>query len=272
MTALTTVADVPVRAGAGFWPTTVAVAKRTVLKFIRAPQLIIFTAVQIAVFLVLFRVVFGGAISVPGMSYVDFLVPGFVATSVLISGVGASIGVAEEVERGFVDRLRSLPVYRFAVLTGRCLADTALAAWGLVVAAGLGFAFGFRIGGSVAAAVAAVALCLVFGFAFGWLFITIGLVAGTGQAAQGMSMPVWPLLFLSSAYVPVDTLPGWLQGFAEHQPVSVMVDAVRALTGGPAAEQLLGHGAAHYVGRSLIWSALIIAGCGLLAVRRFSRR
>lgn len=249
-----------------------AVAKRTVLKFVRTPQLLVFVSLQSVVFLVLFRYVFGGAISVDGMRYVDFLVPGFVATSVLVTGVGASIGVAEDVERGFFDRLRSLPVSRLAALTGRCLADTALVTLGLAFAAGLGFAFGFRLDGAVPAAVAAFGLCVAFGFAFGWMFIAIGLLSGSGQAAQGMTMPVWPLLFLSSAYVPIGTLPGWLQPFAEHQPITPMVNAVRGLVGGAGAEALAGHDTAYYVGLSLLWCVAIVVGFGVLAVLRFARR
>lgn len=264
----------PARIGGGarFGPAVVAVAKRPVLKFIRTPQLLVFAALQSAVFLVLFRYVFGGAISVDGQRYVDFLVPGFVATSVLITGVGASIGVAEDVERGFTDRLRSLPVHRIAVLTGRCIADTALVVWGLAFATLLGFAFGFRLHGSVVDAIAAFGLCVVFGFAFGWMFIALGLMAGSGQAAQMMSMPVWPFLFLSSAYVPVESLPGWLQGYAGNQPISPMVNAVRGLTGGPQAEAMLDHSTAYYVGLSLLWSVVILVGFGFLAVLRFSRR
>lgn len=258
--------------GASFWPAVMAVAQRPVLRVIRTPQLLVFSALQSVVFLVLFRYVFGGAISVQGQRYVDFLVPGFVATSVLISGVGASIAVAEDVERGFTDRLRSLPVQRLAVLTGRCLADTALVVWGLAFAALLGFAFGFRIHGSVMDAIAAFGLCVVFGFVFGWMFIALGLIAGSGQAAQMMSMPVWPFLFLSSAYVPVDTLPGWLQGYAGNQPISPMVNAVRGLTGGAQAEAALDHSTSYYVVLSLLWGAVIMVGFGLLAVARFSRR
>lgn len=258
--------------GAGFWPSALAVARRTIRTFVRTPQLIVFVSLQILVFLILFRYVFGGAISVDGQRYVDFLIPGFLVTCVVIAGVGASVGIADDVDRGFFDRLRSLPISRTSVLTGRCLADTVLATWCLALGAALGFAFGFRVHGSAADAVAAVGLCVVFGFAFAWLFITLGLVAGNAQAAQGMSMPVWPLLFLSSAYVPVESLPGWLQPFAEHQPVTPMVNAVRGLTAGPQAEVQLGHGTSYYVVLSLIWSAGIVLVFGLLAVVRFSRR
>src|SRR5207249_2931742 len=130
----------------------------------------------------------------------------------------------------FFDRLRSLPIPRTSVLAGRSLADTALVAWGAAITTAIGFAVGFRVSTGWLSALAAFGLVVVFGFAFTWLFITIGLYAGNAQAAQGMSLLVFPLSFVSSAYVPVDSMPGWLQAFAEHQPLTVMVDAVRSLT------------------------------------------
>jgi ABC-2 type transport system permease protein len=132
-----------------------------------------------------------------------------------------------------VDRLRSLPIPRGAFLTGRAVADTLLLTWSLVVTVAIGFAVGFRLGGSVHAALAAFGLLIIIGFAFIWFFIALGLVAGSPQAAQGMGLVVFPLTFVSSAYEPVETMPGWLQPFAEHQPLTVMINAVRALTQGP---------------------------------------
>jgi ABC-2 type transport system permease protein len=259
-------------AGAGFWASAVAVARRTVCKFVRTPQLIVLTTIQSALWLLIFRYIFGGAIAVDGVSYVAFLVPGVIVTNALFSGMGAAAGVAEDVEHGFFDRLRSLPIPRSSVMAGRGLADTALLTWGLAVATALGFAVGFRTHGSAAAALAAFGLCVLFGFAFDWIFITIGLVGGSAQAAQGLSMLALPLTFVSSAYVPVSSMPGWMQAFADHQPVTAMVDAVRALAGGPRAEALLEHSTAWYVEVSLIWSAAIVVVFGLLAVVRFSRR
>jgi ABC-2 type transport system permease protein len=250
---------------------TLGIAKRGLLKFLRTPQLVILSTVQGAIFLLIFRYVFGGAIGAGGLDYVDFLVPGFITTGLLFVGMGAAAGVAEDLEQGFVDRLRSLPIPRSAVLAGRALADTAVQVWGLAVTAAIGFAVGFRLHGSVAQALAAFGLLVLLGFAFEWLFITLGLFAGSAQAAQGLALLVFPLTFVSSAYVPVESMPGWLQGFAEHQPVTVMVDAVRALTQGPAAEALLGHGAGFYVARSLLWAAGIVAVFAPLAVARYRR-
>jgi ABC-2 type transport system permease protein len=261
-----------VRPRASLPTSTLGIAKRGLLKYLRTPQLVVLGTIQGALFLLIFRYVFGGAIGPDGgLSYVDFLVPGFITTGILFSGMGAAAGVAEDLEQGLVDRLRSLPIPRSAVLAGRALADTAVLVWGLLITAAIGFAVGFRIHGSVADALAALGLLVVFGFAFEWLFITLGLFAGNAQAAQGMALLVFPLTFVSSAYVPVQSMPGWLQAVAEHQPITVMVDAVRTLTQGPAAAALLGHGAGFYVVRSLLWAAAIVAVFVPVAVARYRR-
>jgi ABC-2 type transport system permease protein len=267
---MTTMAATTVRS-VSLWTSTIGIAKRSVLKFLRTPQLVILGTIQGAMFLLIFRYVFGGAIGAGGLSYVDFLVPGFITTGVLFAGMGAAAGVAEDLEQGFVDRLRSLPIPRSAVLAGRALADTGMQIWGLAITTAIGFAVGFRIHGSVLDAVAAFGLLILLGFAFEWLFITLGMFAGSAQAAQGLALLVFPLTFVSSAYVPVETMPGWLQAFAEHQPLTVMVDAVRALTQGPAAELQLGHSAGYYVIRSLVWAAAIVAVFAPIAVARFRR-
>jgi ABC-2 type transport system permease protein len=267
---MTTMAATTVRS-ASLWTSTLGIAKRSMLKFLRTPQLVVLGTIQGAMFLLIFRYVFGGAIGAGGLSYVDFLVPGFITTGVLFAGMGAAAGVAEDLEQGFVDRLRSLPIPRSAVLAGRALADTGMQLWGLVITTAIGFAVGFRIHGSVLDAVAAFGLLILLGFAFEWLFITLGMFAGSAQAAQGLALLVFPLTFVSSAYVPVETMPGWLQAFAEHQPLTVMVDAVRALTQGPAAELQLGHSAGYYVIRSLVWAAAIVAVFAPIAVARFRR-
>jgi ABC-2 type transport system permease protein len=267
------VATVPVsvRRSAGLPASTLGIARRGLLKYLRTPQLVVLGTIQGALFLLIFRYVFGGAIAAGGLDYVDFLVPGFITTGILFSGMGAAAGMAEDLQQGLVDRLRSLPIPRSAVLAGRALADTAVLVWGLLITAAIGFAVGFRVHGSAAGALAAFGLLVVFGFAFEWLFLSLGLLAGTPQAAQGMALLVFPLTFVSSAYVPVATMPGWLQGFAEHQPITVMVDAVRVLTQGPAAEVLLGHDAGWYVVRALAWSAAILVVFVPLAVARYRR-
>lgn len=249
----------------------VEVAKRALLKFVRTPQLVIVGTLSGAMFLLIFRYVFGGAISARGISYVDFLVPGFITSGVLFGGMGAAAAVAEDLQQGFVDRLRSLPIPRSSPLTGRVLADMGLLVWSLSVSSGIGFAVGFRLHGSVAAALGAFGLCLIFGMAFDWLFIALGLWAGTPQAAQGLGFMVFPFTFISSAYVPVASMPGWLQPFAANQPVTMMVNSVRALTLGPEAAPVLGHTAGYFVARSLVWCVLFVAAFSPLAVARFRK-
>ena len=260
------------RPGAGLVPSAGAVALRTIRKFVRTPQLIVLSTIQGALFLLIFRYVFGGAIGVGGLSYVDFLVPGFVTTSILFAGMGAAVGVAEDVEHGFFDRLRSLPIPRLSVMAGRSLADTALLAFTLAVTTAIGFGVGFRVHTDLASSLAAFGLCVVYGFAFEWVFITLGLLARNAQAAQGLSMIVFPLTFVSSAYVPVANMPSWMRPFADHQPITVMVDAVRCLTQGPRVEALLPHHTAYYVAVSLLWTAGLITAFAPIAIARFSRR
>jgi ABC-2 type transport system permease protein len=257
---------------AGLVSSTLVVARRAFLKFLRTPQLVVFGSIQMALFLVIFRYVFGGAIgTTAGVPYVDFLVPGFIASAGLFVGSGVSIGVAEDMEQGFIDRLRSLPIPRASVLLGRFLSDTAVLAWSLAIGVGVGFLAGFRLHGSPADGLAAFALCIVFGCAFGWLFMCAGMYAGNAQAAQAIGFLVFPLAFVSSAYVPAETLPGWLQVVAEHQPVTYMVDAVRALTMGPSAEVTLGHPTGYFVIRSLIWVGALVAVFAPLTIARFRR-
>jgi ABC transporter DrrB family efflux protein len=192
-------------------------------------------------------------------------------TSVLFVGMSGAAGVAQDVEEGFFDRLRSLPVRRPALLAGRTLADTVLITWNLLVTIAIGFLIGFRLHTDAKGALLALALCIVYGFAFTWLFVCIGLFAGSAQAAQGMSLLVFPLTFVSSAYVPVSSMPSWLQPIAEHQPITLMVDAVRAITLGDPALAGLSGSTAHYVGFSLIWCVALIAVFLPIAVSRYAR-
>jgi len=256
---------------AGLVATALSVAKRTIVQFVRTPQLIVVSSIQGAMFLLIFRYVFGGAIDAGSVPYVDFLVPGFVVTGVLFTGMGAAAGVADDIDKGFFDRLRSLPVSRTALLGGRALADTALVTWGLVVTIAIGFLIGFRIHGSAGEALAAFGLCVVFGFAFTWLFICVGLMAGSAQAAQGMSMLVFPLTFVSSAYVPVDTMPSWMQPIAEHQPITAMSNAVRSLTLGSPELAGLNGTTSSYVITSLLWCVGLVAVFAPIAVARYRK-
>ncbi len=246
-------------------------SRRALTRFFRTPQEVVAGTATTAMFMLIFLYVFGGEIDIPGVSYVDFLVPGFVTTAVLFTGMGTAAAVAEDLEQGFVDRVRSLPIARVSFLASRAVADTGVLIWSLVTATAVGFAVGFRLNGTLIEALLAAALLVVVGFAFIWLFIVLGLFAGTAKGAQGLSFLVFPLSFVSSAYVRVESLPGVLQAFAEHQPLTVMIDAVRALTLGPAGEALLDHSTSFYVTRSLLWALGIVLLSIPLAIARFNR-
>jgi ABC transporter DrrB family efflux protein len=259
--------------GAGFVTTALAAAKRTVLQFFRTPQVLMMGTIQGALFLFMFRYVFGGAINTASdLSYVDFLVPGFLVTTILWTGMSAAAGVAEDSSSGVYDRLRSLPIPRSAVMVGRALADTALVGWGILVTGVLGFLVGFRPQGNVVEVLAGFALIVLTGFAFTWVFALMGLVSGSAQAAQGLSMLVIPFSFVSNANVPVSSMPGWMQPFAEHQPVSVIINAVRSLMHGGTAAAGIGRTTGYWVVLSLLWCVAIVAVFAPLVTMRFGRR
>ena len=250
--------------------TAAAYAGRTLRQYIRTPQLIIVNSVTSIMFLLIFRYVFGGAINTNGVPYANFLIPSLAAVSGLFAG--GVVGVAEDAESGFFDRLRSLPVPRAAVMLGRSVADTVLITWGSVVTIVVGFAVGFRPKGGVAALLLAFVLCIAYAAALSWLQIFLGLMAGTAQAAQGLSFSVFPLIFVSSAYVPVQSMPGWLQPIARQQPVTAMVDAVRALVIGGDTEALFGSSQGTLVLKAVAWSVAIAVVFAGFSVRNFNRR
>jgi ABC-2 type transport system permease protein len=271
MTAIAPTLDPGERGTTGLVTSTMTITRRAALRYVRTPQLIVMATLQMSLFFLIYRYMFGGAIHVGSIPYVDYLVPGFIATGVLFSGIGAAVATADDLDQGFVDRLRSLPIPRSSVLAARVTADTAILTLASAVTVAIAFAVGFRLHGSALDGLAAFGLVIVFGFAFEWLFVTMGLLAGNAQAAQGMGMIVFPLAFVSSAYVPVASMPGWLQVFAKHQPLTDMVDAVRALTLGSHAAVVPGQPASHYIARALVWTIGILAVAVPLAVARYRR-
>jgi ABC-2 type transport system permease protein len=255
----------------GLASSTLTITRRAALRYLRTPQLIVMATLQMSLFFLIYRYILGGAIHADSIPYVDYLVPGFVATGVLFSGIGAAVATADDLQQGFIDRLRSLPIPRSSVLAARAIADTAILTLASAVTVAIAFAVGFRLHGGAVDGLAAFGLVVVFGFAFEWVFVAMGLLAGNSQAAQGMGMIVFPFAFISSAYVPVSSMPGWLQVFAAHQPLTYMVDAVRALTLGPHASSHLGHPASYFVVRALLWAAAILAITMPLAVAKYRR-
>ena len=214
-----------------------AVAGRNLIALWRVPQLLVFSTIQPTVFVLLFRYVFGGAVaaSLPGIPYVDFLMPGVFVQTVVFGSMNSAIGLATDMQTGLLERFRSLPMARSAVLAGRTLADLARNVFVVALMTAVGFAVGFRIHTNGMAFLGAMLLVLGFGYVMSWIFAVLGLAVGNPETAQAAAFPVLaPLVFASSAFVPVSSMPSWLQGFANHQPVSVTVAAVRALVlGGP---------------------------------------
>jgi ABC-2 type transport system permease protein/oleandomycin transport system permease protein len=227
---------------------TAGVARRNLLRIARTPLMLVVTAIQPALLLVLFRYVLGGAIVVPGGDYVNYVVPAIFVEAVLIGGVTTSIGLAQDLKSGIIDRWRSLPMARSAVLAGRTLADLCRSIFSLAIMVGLGLLVGFRFDSTTPRILAGMAVIIVFGYAFSWMYAAIGLATKDPETAQIAGiLPFFILMFASNAIVPVATMPGWLQPFARNQPLSVTVTAVRAL--------FEGQPAAHWVWQSLAWSA-----------------
>ncbi len=241
-----------------------AIAWRGLITYRRVPQLLVFSTIQPVVFVLMFRYVFGGAIRVPGVDYVDYLMPGiFVQTSVF-GAIATAIGLASDVQSGLLERFLSLPMARSAVLMGRTLADLGRNVFVVALMSGVGFLVGYRLHANAAKFVFAMLLVLLFGYSLCWVFATLGLFLRNPESAQAAAFPVMaPLVFASSAFVPVNTMPGWLQPFADHQPVSVTASAARALTlGTPATSDVL---------QCLAWVAGILLVFVPLAVWRYRR-
>jgi ABC transporter DrrB family efflux protein len=223
------------------------VAKRNLIRSVRTPQLVLYT-IQPVMMLLLFRYIFGGAIKVPGSDYTDFVVPAVLLITGLVGSMTSAIGIAEDLKSGMIDRFRSLPMARSAVLTGRSLTDLARSVISLAIMVGLGLAVGFRFHSDAGRIAVGMLLILAFGYSFSWMNTAIGISAKDPESAQNAATgPMFLLLFASNAIVPVSSLPGWLQAFARDQPLGVTTSAIREL--------FLGGAAAGDAWASLAWSA-----------------
>ncbi len=240
---------------------------RNLLGYVRVPQAIFFSSLQPIMFVLLFRYVFGGAISraLPaGVSYADYMMPGIFVIALAFGSTGTAVALAEDLHTGLIERFRALPMARSAVLAGRTGADLCRHVFVFILMTGVGYAVGFRIHQSVLGYLAAALLVLLFAFAMCWVFCLVGLTAASSETAQLIAFPVlFPLGFVSSAFVPTSSMPGWLQAVAAHQPVSYTANAARALAlGGPASAAVIG---------SIAWSVGILAVFAPLAVGRYQR-
>jgi ABC-2 type transport system permease protein/oleandomycin transport system permease protein len=244
---------------------TLVITKRNLLAVTRIPEQLFFSTVQPIMFVLLFRYVFGGAIHTSESSYVNYLMPGIFVQTVAFGAVSTSIGLAEDLQKGLIERFRALPMARSAVLAGRTTADLIRNIFVVIIMTIVGFLVGFRPTTGVLPYVAGVLLILLFAYALSWGFAIVGLSATNSETAQVVSFPlVFPLTFISSAFVSVSSMPSWLQGFATYQPVSVTITACRAL--------MLGGSTATWVIQSVAWTVGFLIVLVPLAVWRYRTR
>jgi len=240
------------------------IARRNLMTLIRIPTSLVFAVIQPVMFVLLFRYVFGGVINVPGIPYVDFLIPGILVQTTIFGAVGTAIGLAEDLQRGLIERFRALPMARMAVLGGRTVADLIRNIGVVFIITFVGMGVGFRPSGTIVSYLQACLLMLLFAYCLSWGFAFVGLAAPNSETAQAMTFPIiFPMTFASSVFVPVDKMPGWLQGFAINQPVSQAAEAVRGLMLGTP------HGNSTWI--TLVWSIGAIAVLAPLATNRYRR-
>jgi ABC transporter DrrB family efflux protein len=242
---------------------TLVVAERNLIRLPRAPDLLLAFTVQPIMFVLLFVYVFGGAIQTPGFDdYADFLIPGIIVQNIAFGGFVTALGLNEDLKKGLIDRFRSLPMARSAVLAGRTLADVVTNLLSMVVLLVTGLIIGFSFDATIGEILLGVVLLLVFGYAFSWFFALLGLLVSSPEAANSVGfIAVFPLTFISSAFVPVESMPGALQWFAEVNPFTIMVDAIRALwLDAPAGNSVWG---------GFVWAAVIFVVFAPLAVHRY---
>jgi ABC transporter DrrB family efflux protein len=244
---------------------TLVLARRNLLVWARVPAYLVFTVIQPVMFVLMFRYVFGGAINIPGRtSYVDFLMPGIIGQTAAFASFATAIALAQELKKGVIDRLRSMPMARSAVLTGRLLADTGRMLVTILIIVAVGYAVGFRFHNGVIPAILMVVLATVFGLSICLIAAFTGLAIGDEESVQAFGL-IWlfPITFLSSAFVPISSMPGWLQAFANNQPVTYVINTMRALAlGGPIEANFW---------KSIAWLAGIFIVFVPLAVRAYKR-
>jgi len=251
---------------------TLTLTKRNLLAVTRIPEALFFSTVQPIMFVLLFRYVFGGAINTGPVPYVDYLLPGIFVQTVAFGSVSTSIGLAEDLQKGIIERFRALPMSRGAVLLGRTTADLIRNVFVIIIMTVVGLLVGFRPNQGLLSFLAGIGLILLFAYALSWFFAIVGLSAPNAETAQVMSFPlIFPLTFISAAFVPVHTMPSWLQGFATYQPFSVTVSACRSLMVGAAATNT-GRSTTFWVVQSLAWTIGLLILFIPLAIRRYRTR
>jgi ABC-2 type transport system permease protein/oleandomycin transport system permease protein len=243
---------------------TLVIAERNLVRLTRAPELLTAFTIQPIMFVLLFNYVFGGAIKTPGYSYEDYLIPGILVQNIAFGGFVTAIGLNEDLHKGLIDRFRSLPMARAAVLAGRTLSDVVTNSLSIVILTVTGLIIGFTFHASALDVLAGVGLLLLFGFGFSWFFALIGLLVSSPESANSVGfIAVFPLTFISSAFVPVSSMPPVLEAFAKVNPFTITVDAMRHLW--------LGAPAHNSVWQAVVWSLAIIAVFAPIAVARYRR-
>lgn len=256
---------------------TLVITRRNLLRNIRLPQLLVFATIQPVMFLVLFNFVFGGAITQGGPAaaagaYINWLIPGILVQSAVFGATQTAVGLTEDLKAGVIDRFRSLPMARSAVLTGRTNADMVRNLWVLGLMLGVGFLLGWRFGQGFPRMALAVLVVLLFAYAMSWVMACMGLAIKDTEAVQVAGfLPIFPLVFASSVFVPTDTMPDWLQAFANNQPITIISNTARSLMLPEQAVAAIGFDRTALVLQSLVWSLGIILVFATLAVRLYRR-
>ncbi|HEX2414883.1 MAG TPA: ABC transporter permease [Thermoleophilaceae bacterium] len=244
---------------------TLVLAGRNLKRIPRQPDLLTAYTIQPVMFVLLFVYVFGGAISTPGFDYVDFLMPGIIAQSIAFGGFTTALGLSEDVQKGLIDRFRSLPMSRAAVLTGRTISDIVLNCLSIAVLLAVGFIAGFNfIDASAAEILLGLVLLIFLGYAFSWVFALVGLFSSSPETANAIGFTaIFPLTFASSMFVPAESMPNGLRQFAEANPFTTITDALRSLW--------LDTPANTDVWMAFVWCAVLVAVFAPLAVARYRR-
>jgi len=239
-------------------------AERNLRRLPRNPDMLVGVTFQPIMFVILFTYVFGGAINTPGFDYIDFFLPGIIVQMIAFTGYATALGIADDLRKGLIDRFRSLPMSRSAVLAGRTTSDVAMNVIALVTMLICGFIVGFNFSSTAAKIAGGVGLILLFGYAMSWVYCFFGLIASSPESASAMiTIVIFPLTFVSSAYVPTDSMPAVLKAIANANPITTVIDALRSLW--------LGTPAGTDIYFAVLWCLGIAAVFSVLATNRYRR-
>lgn len=250
------------------------IARRNMVSLLRRPDIVTFIFVQPIIFLLLFIYVLGGAIEIPGLTYTDFAMPGIIVATLIFDAPATALGLNEDLSKGILDRFRSLPIARVSVLLGRLMSDAVRAGVVTLIIIGVGYAVGFRFHGGLTDALLMLFISWLFAVSIGWASAIIGLAVPSPEAVQAaVFTAIFPLVFVSSIYVPVQSMPSWLQPFAEYNPISIVADAARELALGEKMDNAMqvGLGGDGNPWAAIAWSVGLTIVFIFLAVRQYRK-